>query len=139
MHLVSSMRCHPSPVCPLAPDTFDRKYARRRNLVFFRWSMCVTQWLKPSWITHLSPTPFISVQGVTMVGIPVHFLSLAPIWVERVALSDRFWFFFSYHTALTHMPPIQVALCVLMAQIGCYVPADSAMLSVFDGIYTRFV
>lgn len=29
------------------------------------------------------------------------------------------------------------ALIALMAQIGCYVPADSCTTSLFDGIYTR--
>ena len=31
----------------------------------------------------------------------------------------------------------QVALIIIMAQIGCYVPATSAILPVFDAIYTR--
>ena len=31
----------------------------------------------------------------------------------------------------------QVALTALMAQIGCYVPANEAILPIFDGIFTR--
>lgn len=31
----------------------------------------------------------------------------------------------------------QVALCVLMAQIGCFVPASEATIGIVDGIYTR--
>ena len=31
----------------------------------------------------------------------------------------------------------QVALIAIMAQTGCYVPADSARLHVFDSIHTR--
>ncbi|GMM34874.1 mismatch repair protein [Saccharomycopsis crataegensis] len=31
----------------------------------------------------------------------------------------------------------QIALIVIMAQIGAYVPADSAVLSIFDGVFTR--
>lgn len=31
----------------------------------------------------------------------------------------------------------QIALIVIMAQIGCYVPASSAVLGVFDSIFTR--
>lgn len=31
----------------------------------------------------------------------------------------------------------QVALCVLMAQIGCFVPASKATIGIVDGIYTR--
>lgn len=29
------------------------------------------------------------------------------------------------------------ALIVVLAQIGCYVPAESAAMHVFDGVYTR--
>jgi len=31
----------------------------------------------------------------------------------------------------------QIALILIMAQIGCYIPAESSTLSPFDGIYTR--
>jgi DNA mismatch repair protein MutS len=31
----------------------------------------------------------------------------------------------------------QLALIVILAQLGCYVPADYANLPIFDAIYTR--
>ena len=31
----------------------------------------------------------------------------------------------------------QVATLVIMAQMGCYVPAESAKLGVFDAVFTR--
>ncbi len=33
----------------------------------------------------------------------------------------------------------QVAVIVVMAQMGSYVPAESARLSIIDGVYTRSV
>ena len=33
----------------------------------------------------------------------------------------------------------QTAIIILLNQIGCYVPADSAKLSIFDKIFTRIV
>ena len=38
----------------------------------------------------------------------------------------------------TLVPPLQVALLCVMAQVGSFVPASSATLGLVDAVYTRW-